>query len=217
VVAVGLVFGLGAWDFLRRRPLEFWLFSTPVAVTIAGALMARGTMYPRFFFFLIGFLVLFLVRGAMITGSLAARAVRRAAWGERAGTTFVVVPILTSLGALVVGYYPHPKQGYAEAVAFADGRVDAGERVVAAGSGAWPVFGYFERPFRWIGSAAELDEERSHGDPVWILFTFPRYLENEQPEIMRAIDEECMDTRRFPGTVGDGDLVVCALPPLSAG
>ncbi|MEP6717064.1 MAG: glycosyltransferase family 39 protein, partial [Terriglobia bacterium] len=60
LVGAALVAACGAWSYFRQDRVVFALFALPVAITAMGALLARGTMYPRFYFFLIGFAILIL-------------------------------------------------------------------------------------------------------------------------------------------------------------
>jgi uncharacterized membrane protein len=50
----------------KQDRMVFALFALPGLLTALGAVLARGTMYPRFYFFLIGFAVLILVRGVFV-------------------------------------------------------------------------------------------------------------------------------------------------------
>jgi len=48
------------------------------------------------------------------------------------------------------------------------------------------------------------------GRRVRMLYAWPRYIANDTPDVMTAIEEECVTQAVFPGTVGGGDLVVCS-------
>src|SRR5208337_80190 len=66
VVCVALVVACGYWSYYKQSRVVFALFALPGLVTLLGALLARGTMYPRFYFYLIGLAVVILVRGLMV-------------------------------------------------------------------------------------------------------------------------------------------------------
>src|SRR5690606_29567359 len=85
VLAGATVFAIGLASYLRQSPLVFALFVLPGVTTVAGAMLGRGTMYPRFFFFLIGFALLIVVRGAMVLGGLAAAAISRGEGRKQVG------------------------------------------------------------------------------------------------------------------------------------
>lgn len=58
----GVLVAFGAWSYFQQSRLVFALFALPAVLTLLGAVVARGTMYPRFYFSLIGFAILVLIR-----------------------------------------------------------------------------------------------------------------------------------------------------------
>ena len=68
LLGAALITGCGLWSYLRQNRFVFLLFVLPGLVTLGGALAVRGTMYPRFFFFLLGFGLLVLARGLTVIG-----------------------------------------------------------------------------------------------------------------------------------------------------
>lgn len=66
LLVVALIAACGAWSYFKQDPVVFALFALPAVLTAVGALLARGTMYPRFYFFLIGFAILSIVRGMIV-------------------------------------------------------------------------------------------------------------------------------------------------------
>jgi hypothetical protein len=220
LAAAGAIFVAGLASYYRRDRLVFWLFVTPGIVTAAGALTVRGTMYPRFFFFMIGFGVLVLVRGAVVLGDSLGRRLqrRRPDLAPRTfGTAAALGLVLLSASSLPYNYRL-PKQDYAGALEALDAARGPADGVVTAGWGAWPYQLYFERPFPRIESVEQLQEERARHPRLWLLYSQPRFLERSLPEVMASIRDECRDRQVFHGTVGGGDVVLCAfdrLPPAS--
>jgi len=220
MVGAGL-FGIGLLSYLRRHPLAFALFVTPGFVTIAGALAARGTMYPRFFFFLIGFAMLILARGVMVVTTWAAQRVGAGQnQGGKADSKGLRWGLIVSVLAAAVfvrslGYnYAYPKQDWTGAAAWLDEHVPAGETVITAGVSVWPFEEYLPRPFTPIenGEGDRVDELR-HSGPVWMVYVFPRYLEATHPRLFAALPAECVEQSKFDGTLGDGDIFVCRFAP----
>lgn len=210
VIAVGLVtLAAGAIDLLRRHTTAALAMSIPVALTILGAFLARGTMYPRFFFFLIGFALVIVVRGAMIVGGWVARP-RFGMSGETLGTAAVGVLLIGSAAALPLNYR-WPKQDYDGAMRFVESARRDGDRVVTAGYPAMAAYVLLnEKPWPRMMSAAELRDARA-GGRVWMVYAFPRYVERGEPDVWAVIQRECDVQRVFRGTVGGGDVVVCTL------
>lgn len=215
IMVAGAVFGVGLVSYARRSPLAFALFMLPGATTMAGALLGRGTMYPRFYFFLIGFAMLILVRGAMAIGEAAARWIARGRSGERPGialgNALVALMILASLMSLRYNY-AHPKQPFLAAAAYVESNAGPGEQVAVVNASRFAYVEYYGKPWSPIANGEELSEMRASGEPVWLVYTFPRYLELQAPEVMETIRLECGSATKFDGTVGDGDVFACELP-----
>jgi hypothetical protein len=85
------------------------------------------------------------------------------------------------------------------------------ESVLLAGAVRGPVQEYYERTWPVVESPAAITSLAGSGG-YWIMYTFPRYIEFEFPDLMRHIDAVCATREVFPGTVGDGDIIVCHVP-----
>ena len=217
VLGAAALFGLGVLSYARRAPLVLALFLVPGMVTVIGAAIARGTMYPRFFFFMVVFLVLILIRGTLVFGDwLGDRMMSRRPISRSLGPAIVGLMMVASVAGLVGYTYRYPKQDYKGAIAFVESRAGEADTIGTTGAGAWPLLEFHERPYQHIETVADLERSRSSGGRMWMVFTFPRYIENEAPEIMTAIDDECVHEAVFPGTIGGGDLIVCSFPPISS-
>jgi 4-amino-4-deoxy-L-arabinose transferase-like glycosyltransferase len=224
VMAGGLVFVAGLLSYLRRSPLIAALFVLPGVTTVAGALMGRGTMYPRFFFFLIGFALLIVVRGALVFAELAAAAVSRgqprARLAHALGVALVGLMLIASASSLRYNY-AYPKQAFQSAAAYVADHAQADDRVGVLNASWYAYMEYYHKPWTRLtfrddpadDPAANLARLRA-GRRVFLVYTFPRYIAHEAPAITRVIETECGAAAKFDSTVGDGDVYVCALPPL---
>ncbi len=216
VAVTGALFAVGLASYWRQSGVAAAGFVLPALMTAAGAVLARGTMYPRFYFYLLGFGMVILVRGAMVTAARLAGRVGRSE-GERQtnelvwGTVMVALLIVVSAASLSRNYR-YPKQDYEGALQFAKTRPETGEPVVTAGQIGFVYREYYKQPWVQVGSASQL-MSRTQGRRVWVLYTFPMYLERESPELMATIRRECIAKQVFPGTVGGGDIVVCQVEP----
>jgi uncharacterized membrane protein len=219
VLVVGGVMTIcGLWSYFRQDRVVFVLFALPVLVTVGGALVARGTMYPRFFFFLAGFALLGVSRGiaVFIQGGLALLAPRvspvMARWAGIALVGVLMACSVASLGA----NYRRPKQDFEGPIAYIEAHRTDGEPVVTAGAAATFCYHrYYQKPWGEVHSAAELTGIRAPGRAVWLVYAFPRYLRPEDPELARSIELEFTIEREFDGTLNGGELVVCRATPKS--
>ena len=107
VLAGAALFAIGgAWSYYQQSGLVFALFALPVVVTAGGAFLARGTMYPRFYFFLIGFAVVILMRGLFVVPRwIAGRA-------HAPLTAVLAMILLAGSGYSLTRNYKYPKQDF---------------------------------------------------------------------------------------------------------
>jgi len=218
LVVAGLVIACGAWSYYHENRLVFALFTLPGACTAIGAVLARGTMYPRFYFFLIGFAILILVRGLMVVPRwiVARWPGRSAKAGPGLATALsagLAAVLLASSAFSLLRNYRYPKQDFEGAIRFVDAEREAGEPVVTAGASTFPLLQYYAEPWESVENVEQLTAIRRRGRAVWAVYTFPRYLESFSPPLAEMIRTEFTVTRVFPGTVGDGDVFVAKSQP----
>ena len=216
VVVAGALVAAGLVSYWRQSRVVAAVFVLPGLATATGAVLARGTMYPRFYFYLLGFGLLILVRGSMVTGAaLSARISHKGARpisALRWGTALVALLVIVSAVSLVRNYH-HPKQDYGAALQFVETSRETGEPVAVAGGIGYVYRVYYGKSWTQVDTGPQLEAIRSQGRRVWVLYTFPMYLERKSPELMAAIQRECTVQQVFPGTVGGGDIVVCVIEP----
>jgi hypothetical protein len=186
--------------------------------TAAGSVLARGTMYPRFYFYLLGFGILILVRGAMRLGAMTADVVSGTADGERRtrrelawGTALSAVMLVLSAASLLRNYQ-YPKQDFGSAMQFVERQRGANEPVVTAGL-MYVYQEYYGQPWAQVQTAADLDGVRKQGHDVWLVYAFPMYLDHGTPALMSEIRRDCPTMKVFKGTLGGGDVFVCRMQP----
>ncbi len=209
LAAGGAVMLAGAASFARQSRTVLALFTLPAILTFAGTLIVRGTMYPRFFFYVLPFLVLIAVRGALrLPHLLLARQRDPGPWPLRPGTALAALMIVASAFSLPYNYR-HPKQDFGGALAWVDAHRQPGEAVVLVGATVGPYQRFYGRDWAEVSSVAEL-ERAGHGEAgYWLLYTFTRFIEVRTPDLMAKIRESCAEPAVFPGTVGGGDISVC--------
>ncbi len=212
VLAGIVLFLFGVLSYFRQSPLVLGLFLLPGPITAAAAVALQRPVRPRFFFFLIGFALLIAVRGALEIGRILSRSglVGR----PRAlplGTVLVAVLAVLSVSAIGIESR-YPKQDFEGAMRFVDTNRADGEAVATAGGAQYPYRAYYQRDWEGMRSLDELQVIRSRGGRVWVLFTLKSYIARD---LMRVLDDECHVARVFPGTLKDGEVTVCTIPPLT--
>jgi mannosyltransferase len=217
LLGVAVVVMSGMWSYWKESRLVFSLFVLPVVVTAMGAVAGRGTMYPRFYFFLIGYGVLILVRGIFYLP----RVVIDHWPGKLRGSTKLAgmfAGVLAGILLLASAFslrrnYEYPKQDFDGALNYIDSEKKDNGPVLTAGATVFPYQQYFGKPWQEVKTPAELETIVGRGQPVWLVYTFPRYLEAAAPGVPEVIQKEFTVVRVFHGTLGEGDVVVVRSQP----
>src|SRR5262249_10443822 len=141
----------GWWSIFRLRP------SLALAMVLPGLLggfsmfALSHNLWPRFFFFCMGFALLIVIRGTMVLPALVANALHlrapyRAAIAP-AGLFFASILIVAS-AATVPRCYALPKQDFTGARDFASRLRPAGEPIATAGLAAHAYGKYYARDWK---------------------------------------------------------------------
>lgn len=208
-----LILFVGVVSYWRRALIIVWLFVLPAALG-AGTMLALGrNLWPRFFFFLAGFGVMIGVRAVTSLTDAVARAFRLAE--PRTGqilATATVGAFVALSSVMLQRNYALPKQDYVGAMDFVMARRKPGEPVMTTGLATFPYKDYYRTDFLPIESVADLDARiaRTQG---YVVYTFPIHLRSRYPALWAALRARGQEIARFPGTVGDGDLVVLQVRP----
>jgi len=214
--AVGLA---GLVSYLRRSSQVALLLILPALTTLVGGFAGRGTMYPRFFFLLVGFVLLIGVRGAFVSAAWLAGALKRgvsaipatpsADRGAPLAMAALGILLVASLASLP-RTWRLPKQDYGGALRFIEGQRGPND-VIATVDMTTEIYGrYFRRSWHDVRDTEVADSLRSVGR-VWLVYTFPRYLARYDARLAEMIERECRPERSFPGSVGGGEVIVCTL------
>jgi mannosyltransferase len=172
----------------------------------AGTLLAGRTMYPRFYFPLIGFGVMILMRGVFAIPAVLNERVRGPA------TAVLVALLLAASSVSLVRNYRYPKQDFEGAMHFLEAQTKPGDIVLTADATVYPYREYFRKPWDSVETPEKLQQICLEGKPVWVVYTFPRYLQSFAPGVAKMIQERFTTVKVFPGTVGDGDVFVAKYP-----
>ena len=202
-----VVFSVGFLSFARTAPVIVVLLVLPAAAAATTVLAVGHPLWPRFFFFLMGFGVLIAVRGAMVVGGRAARAVGlppgRAAV---AGTAAAALLILASATTLPAAWLP--KQDYLGARGFVEAQREPGDAIVTVGLSTFPYRDFYRTGWEAAASVDALNAVRARARRTWLVYTMPMHLESHYPELMAAIREDFTLIRTFGGTLNGGTIYV---------
>lgn len=208
IAMAALLLFAGLWSIWRENRLAAALLLLPGLFTLISLLMVKQNLWPRFFFFSIGFGFLLLARGMMACGALVAALFEKGpAIGARWGMAVGLLLLAASLWPLRAAYI-YPKQDFQGAMQFVDAQRRPGEPVLLSGLAIFPYREYYWRDWTPVETRAQLDAARVPGKAAWMIFWSRTYVESRQPEIWNALATEFSIVRQFRGTLGDGIIYV---------
>ena len=136
-----IIFGAGLLSFKSRDPMVLLLLFVPVIIITAAMMIMGHPMWPRNFFFTIGFGVLIVVRGTMLLGEVVAKLLHfNSKTSNSVGTVLCGGLIFVSAVSALKVYAP--KQDYLGALTFVEERKKPGDVTVTVGVATAPFKNY---------------------------------------------------------------------------
>lgn len=197
------VLGVGVVSYWRQSHRTALLMFLPVAITFVALVATKHNLWPRFFFFASGFLVLAALRGGFV--------IVRAVWRwfpERIAVTGACATAFLSL--LTVPRAWQPKQQFRAAYEFVEQQRQPGDEVVAVdvASDIYRFRGWAPT-WRLTGDLATIVESERSANRTWVVYTLPTHLRAAMSELFEHITGPQYRTARvFDASVGGGEIYI---------
>lgn len=211
VLAAGFV-GFG-WLLLFRANRRAALVMTLPALIAGGSMVMLGhNIWPRFFFFSMGFGLLIVIHGAVELPTTLAGLIRPLrslqAWAKVLGTCFALLLIVASM-VTVPKNYVLPKQDFTGARNYIEHQRSDGDGIVAV-SLAGVVYGRYLTPHWPVATtASELENFERKSENEWLIYTLPIEIQAFKPDLWKVIERDYSVVKVFPGTLNGGEVFVC--------
>jgi 4-amino-4-deoxy-L-arabinose transferase-like glycosyltransferase len=209
VVCGGVLVAVGWLDIARRSPAAAWAMILPALIG-GGSMLALGhNLWPRFFFFSMGFGLLIVIRGAtrvpeIVLGML------RVAEPLRLGAGYVLAGLFIVASAFTIPRaYALPKQDFTGARDYVERQRTADDRVVVVGLAAHAYSEYYAPQWPTADTADQLENMRQGGNRLFLVYTLPIELKAAHPDIWKTVEADFETIKVFPGTLGGGEVYVC--------
>lgn len=206
-VLILIIMTLGAVRTHRTAPLYTPAVLAHIALTIGALLFLGMRIWPRFFFVDIGFFLILIVIGSHMAAGMVARSFKQP---KAEGVIFaiaVAVMVLASV-ALLQRNYAAPKQDLAAGFVLAEAIRQPDEPVYSMGPSG-PIYQeFFGADWGNIRTPEDYDQAMAEPGPLILVISFPARMFRTIPKMKQDIGEALTLVRRFPGTLGDGDVLV---------
>jgi mannosyltransferase len=211
VVVCGAAFVAFGWVslFKKNRRAAMLMILPPI---FAGSLMlALGhNLFPRFFFFAMGFGLLIVIHGAMDLPRLIANFRFQISDSKLAYVGIGLVLLVISASIVTVPRnYSLPKQNFSGAKNYVENHRLPNEEIVAV-SIAGEMYGkYFAPDWSVAKTVPELERVEQINKKVWLVYTLSPEIKAFRPEMWQAIQKDYEIVQVFPGTLNGGEIFVC--------
>jgi hypothetical protein len=216
VLATGALVSVGWLSLYRRDRIAAILMVLPALLGGATMLGMGHNLWPRFFFFSMGFALLILVNGAMVMPRVLLGLMRfiqpHPKLASRLGIALTCVMIVVS-GVTVPRCFALPKQDFTGAKSYVEQNRRSDELAVAVGLAGIAYEKYFAPNWPVVRSHGELNALGESHLTVWLIYTLPIHLKAYHPEIWELINNDFKIVKVFPGTLGGGEVYVCRREP----
>jgi hypothetical protein len=203
-VCAAIIFGLGFVNYLRTKPELPALFLLASGIGTAVVLVMRHPLWPRFYFFAVGFAALIAIRGAIVLAKPMAKS-------SMPGIVLCVAIILVSALAIPSAY--RPKQDFLGAQDFVQTNRESDDSVVTIGRATLPYQGFYNANWSTAESLDELEEIRAKSERTWVVYMLPEDLENTHPDLMLRLHSDFKTVRQFEGSLAGGTIYVSVSSP----
>ena len=205
-----VAFGWARLFNLNRRAAV--LMVLPALLAGLSMLLLGHNIWPRFFFFSMGFGLLTVIHGAIELPKNIARYSEplraKQSIVSFAGVGFCLFVIIASLTTLPKNY-ALPKQNFSGAKNFVESNIASGDGIVAV-SLAGVIYGSYLEPHWPVASTgSELETIQQGSERVWLVYTLPIEVKAFRPDLCKIIENDYELVKVFPGTLNGGEVFVC--------
>ena len=123
--------------------------------------------------------------------------------------TVAASAVIVASAATVPRCYRLPKQDFAGARDYVEGRRTARDAVVTLGLAGHAYGKYYAPQWTVISTPEEFEQLRRTHDRILLVYTLGIELKAFHPELWRIVNAEFAPVRVFPGTLGGGEVYVC--------
>lgn len=213
VVLIGAAFVVFGWSSLFRKNRRAAILMVLPPFFAGSLMLALGhNLFPRFFFFAMGFGLLIVMHGIFELPKVFAgliTSLRSKVITELAGVALALALIAISM-ITVPRNYALPKQNFSGAKNYVENNRLPGEKVVAVNIAGEVYSRYFAPQWLVAKSETELRSfEQSNSDNIWLVYTLSPEIKAFRPEMWRMIERNYKIVRVFPGTLNGGEIFVC--------
>lgn len=210
VVAAPL--GLLSVVCLWRRDWVFFLLGLAPGLLTGVVMLGLGrNLWPRMFFNEAGYVVICVVVLLLALSEwLIARFLPKAQSHTAARILAWSLPVVLFLWSVasLPGLYRYPKQNYSAARDFVMAQAAEGDRILGLHMAGRVYKFYYAPQWPYVTKPEEIAVDPASTGTTWVLYTLPGFVHSAMPELDAVLRSDYEVVREFPGTLGDGEIIV---------
>ncbi|HNU06455.1 MAG TPA: glycosyltransferase family 39 protein [Pyrinomonadaceae bacterium] len=213
VVLAGIGFVFFGWIRIFSKNRRAALLMVLPAIFAGSSMLVLGhNLFPRFFFFSMGFGLLIVIHGLFEVPKVALSVLRvprnRDFAADLAGVALSVLIIIASI-TTVPRNYALPKQDFQGARKFVEAHRQPDEAIVAVSIAGTMYERYFAPHWPVAKTGADLKEFQAKNEKSWLVYTLSPEIRAFHPDMWQMIESDYEVVKVFPGTLNGGEIVVC--------
>lgn len=215
VICGGAFVAFGWLSLLRKNLRAAVLMILPPILAGIFMLSVGHNLFPRFFFFAMGFGLIIVIHGAIelpkvLFGFINKSAIsnQQSAIPNALGVAMVMLVILASL-TTVPRNYALPKQNYSAARDYVENNRQPEDRIIAVSLAGMMYSKLFAPHWSAADSGAELENIQQKGGKIWLIYTLSPEIKAFHPDMWEMIEKDYEIVKVFPGTLNGGEIFVC--------
>jgi mannosyltransferase len=213
VVICGGAFVAFGWLMLFRKNRRAAVLMVLPPIFAGTFMLALGhNLFPRFFFFAMGFALLIVIHGAVelpkFLSNLIGKFENKSAIPNAIGVTLVTLMILASI-TTVPRNYALPKQNFSGARDYVENQRLPGEKVVAVSIAGMMYEKLFAPSWSVAETGADLENIQEKSEKIWLIYTLSPEIKAFHPDMWQMIEKDYEVVKIFPGTLNGGEIFVC--------
>ncbi len=191
--------------FIRRDWVFVALSVLPGLLIVVLMLSLDRNLWPRMLFHEIGFAVIMMAVGCLAIGDYIVKS------ASGLSKHIAIMPVLLLIFVFTLslpGLYKYPKQDFTGARDFVRANRGADDQVIGIHTAGRIYTLYYAPEWPKASTIEELEALKSRIGHTWVLYTLPRAVKNNLPELWLVLQSDYEVVKEFPGTLGDGNIFV---------
>lgn len=206
ITTVLIVSGIGCYWYARHDRVFIMLVIFPGLLLGTTMLLLGRNLWPRMFFNESAFVLILIAVAALAAGDFARK--RLFSTGPAILSWIPAAVLVVIFSTSLPDLYRFPKQDFTGARDYVLEQAAPGDQIVGIHIAGRIYSLYYAPEWPIADSLEELVNHLAENGHTWVLYTLPRHIDAALPDLAGVLKSEFEVLKIFPGTLGDGNIIV---------